>query len=1355
MSRPQHSLHGNALNSASTQSQTQYPKSPTKTNPSRFAYNPGTQKAWDHQARSPISPTRSSYQVQKHRQIQGQSKFDPEKEFRDTLRPMGPSRRSQAQSQVQGQGAIALGHAPPIVQGIPLIPVNRLPDRLRQIFPFELFNAIQSKTFEVVYESNDNVVVSAPTGSGKTALMELAICKLIASTEQGSYKVIYQAPTKALCSEKKRDWDKKFAALGLVITELTGDTDFHQISHVKNGDIIITTPEKWDSMTRRWQDHQKLMKLVKLFLVDEVHMLKDQRGATLEVVITRMKSIGADVRFIALSATVPNSQDIALWLGKNCAYPNSPAYEARFDEEFRPVKLQKYVYGYNGAMNDFMFDKSLDKMLPDLIKRHSSRKPIIIFCMTRQICQATAKSLAEHWLKREHLWPATTTGFSFRDKDLQSTALCGVAFHHAGLDQNDRLLVEKLFLEGILFVICSTSTLAVGINLPAYMVILKNTLTFSESRLREYDDLEVMQMLGRAGRPQFDTSGIAVIMTKNEMKNKYERLISGSEIVESCLHENLVEHLNAEIWMGTISEVSAAKLWLKSTFLWVRMKRNPTHYKIEGQTIVLDIEQKLDEICEKDIRSLQEYDLVFQNQEGRLKCTPSGIAMATYYIKLETMKRLLSLDKAPSIAEILMTISEAQEFKELRMRVNERAVFREINKSLGMKYPIKGDVSTTAHKVYTLIQFDLGSMEFPQGDSYQKYNSTLIQEKNFVFQHVHRIIRCLIDCLTETKDATALKSALLLARCFSAKCWENSPNQLRQLESIGPVTVKKFAMANIRTLESLATLEPHKIEMIASRNPPFGTNILNALGNIPVFSLTVMQLSNTSNKKDPVKVVCKADIGYTNKQVPSRFNGSMIIAYFLAECDGHLLDFRRIPAFKLEGGKDIIFTAEVSNPDQKIICYISCESIVGTLKSFELKPDVDPSLFPPPPPPPPPPPEHLVHNPNGKQVTKERSKHSQTFVTANDVNDKQQSEAASQLWKKPTGDDDDDEYDDGYFAAAVRDLDFTTIDGLSNVLGKETESNASLNARPRRTSTCLTVDETEAAEEPVQLPNGNWACKHKCGDKTKCKHICCREGLEKPPKIAKRKVGATQEPAPQTQYLPLAALSGQKRKHIKDELTDNNQKTTSNQLRKFTKPKANEPANCLKMGSIDFVDLVSGDNIQESKKFSTISTIDSTRRVSIDSRKAKFSHGSQELSYLSILAPQGKPSESAKTEDSASLLFGSSSFSDDDLDHALAKLADPLLRNTPATLDKSTSRTDRSFRSSPFNISAVSTSLPVTEVRNAHNRGFTSTTIASSKQVQQATALTHARFTVIALELFSGCLESIGYWCGIRLQTTK
>ncbi|KAF3160446.1 Sec63 [Orbilia oligospora] len=431
---------------------------------------------------------------------------------------------------------LSLSHAPTMAQGIQLIPISSLPKKYHTIFPYKLFNATQSKCFNAVFNSSANIVLSSPTGSGKTVVMELAICRLMETFEPGTFKIIYQAPTKALCAERKRDWEKKFAALGLKCTELTGDTQFNQLAEVKNGDLIVTTPEKWDSVTRRWADHKKLLGLVRLFLIDEVHILKEDRGATLEVVVSRMKTIGSRVRFVALSATVPNSKDIATWLGKDCDNPSVPAHEERLGEEFRPVKLEKVVYGYQANSNDFVFDKFLDQKLYEVIQKHSQRKPVMVFCATRNICVSTAKVLAEKWSStsgRERPWPAPLTNFSLRDRDLQLTGKSGVAFHHAGLEITDRTLIEKLFLEGHLSVICCTSTLAVGVNLPTHLVVIKNTVSWQGCQMREYLDLEVMQMVGRAGRPQFDTTGIAVIMTRKDKKDKYERMISGTEKLES------------------------------------------------------------------------------------------------------------------------------------------------------------------------------------------------------------------------------------------------------------------------------------------------------------------------------------------------------------------------------------------------------------------------------------------------------------------------------------------------------------------------------------------------------------------------------------------------------------------------------------------------------------------------------------------------------------------------------------------------------------------------------------------------------------------------------------------------------
>jgi ATP-dependent DNA helicase HFM1/MER3 len=281
----------------------------------------------------------------------------------------------------------------------------------------------------------------------------------------------------------------------------------------------------------------------------------------------------------------------------------------------------------------------------------------MVFCMTRAICISTSKLLAEAWRKwtdSQRPWRAPQRTFSFQNKDLQATAECGVAFHHAGLDQGDRSLVENLYLEGQISVICCTSTLAVGVNLPAHLVVLKNTVGYGDKGPQEYVDMEVMQMLGRAGRPQFNDSGVAVIMTAQNKKQKYENMDSGKEMVESSLHENLVEHMNAEIGLSTITSMETAKSWLKSTFLYIRLQKNPLYYKLEGQTPQKNknSEQRLDDICEREVDILQVEGMVTENY-GRLSLTKFGEAMAKYYIKLGTMRHIIKMRPKSTLPEIV------------------------------------------------------------------------------------------------------------------------------------------------------------------------------------------------------------------------------------------------------------------------------------------------------------------------------------------------------------------------------------------------------------------------------------------------------------------------------------------------------------------------------------------------------------------------------------------------------------------------------------------------------------------------------------------------------------------------------
>ncbi|KAJ5231810.1 uncharacterized protein N7469_006398 [Penicillium citrinum] len=1029
--------------------------------------------------------------------------------------------------------------------GIVLVPVSELCEQYRSLFSFPLFNAIQSKCFNAVYKTNDNLVLSAPTGSGKTVVMELAICRLLNVLKDERFKVIYQAPTKSLCAERFRDWNRKFSALKLQCAELTGDTDYTQLRSIQNSEIIITTPEKWDSITRKWKDHMRLMQLVKLFLIDEVHILKESRGATLEAVISRMKNIGSNVRFVALSATVPNSEDIATWLGKDATTQHVPAHREHFGEGFRPVKLQKFVYGYQCSGNDFAFDKVCGTKLPEVIAMHSCQKPMMIFCCTRNSSVATAKELARLWAITNppaRLWKGPTRKIEIYNEDLRGAVNAGVAFHHAGLGPADRHAVEKGFLDGHINVICSTSTLAVGVNLPCHLVIIKNTVCWQEGGCQQYSDLEMMQMLGRAGRPQFDDSATAVILTRKERVAHYDKLVSGSESLESCLHLNLIEHLNAEIGLGNVKNLEMAARWLAGTFLFVRLRRNPTYYKLKEGASEKDEDELLRQICEKDIKLLRESGLV---EMDRLHPTHFGEAMARYYIRFETMRILLSLGPGAAVPEILNTISRAEEFHEIRFKAGEKPLYREINKDPGIRYPIKMDISQSDHKISLLIQSELGAIDFPTGDQFQKHKFTFQQEKMLVLSRVNRLIRCVIDCQISRQNSTATLNSLELVRSFGAKVWDNSPLQMKQIEQIGVVAVRKLAASGITSLIDLESTEPHQIEMTLSKNPPFGTKLLARMREFPKLRIA-MKMTGKETTSESLKVRFKLEVAFMNEKVQTIFQRRPIYVCCLTETsDGRLIDFRRITAHKLQEGLEASLVAEINAPDQSIIGHAMCDDIAGTARYAELKPETS----------------FLAHK-KSKSLAHEKIQLPDISVV---MSQKPQNKPKSGS-KKDTFEGDDMDLDDllavGSSQKGSKQVDNQNIKSDDDIdwISIDSTSSPPRNGRgaPQKKDREWAADMGAQEEdyEPIRLANGNWACNHKCKDKTRClfllgvirhctnhnscKHFCCRDGLEKLPRPGKSKATINLK-APGQSQLTLKASMKDKHTHKDDTITKSKQ----------------------------------------------------------------------------------------------------------------------------------------------------------------------------------------------------------------------
>lgn len=184
----------------------------------------------------------------------------------------------------------------------------------------------------------------------------------------------------------------------------------------------------------------------------------------------------------------------------------------------------------------------------------------------------------------------------------------------------------------------------------------------------------------------------------------------------------------------------------------------------------------------------------------------------------------------------------ASEWADIRFRSGEKTSYKDLNKSPQIRFPIPVNLDIPAHKVSLIIQSQLGSVNLPVNE---KASSNLFQYQTdtfLVFQHLRRLIRCVIDFKYAEGDSVALRNALFMCRSIGARCWDDSPMVLKQLEKIGPAGVLKLVKAGVRSVEALENTEPHRIEMALNRNPPFGMQVVAAARAFPKLRISVSVL---------------------------------------------------------------------------------------------------------------------------------------------------------------------------------------------------------------------------------------------------------------------------------------------------------------------------------------------------------------------------------------------------------------------------------------------------------------------------------------------------------------------------------
>ena len=388
-----------------------------------------------------------------------------------------------------------------------------------------------------------SVLVSAPTASGKTLIATLAIISYL-SKNKG--KVIYLSPLRALAAEKFLEFKKlEKISIGNKIKVGISTGDYENIEKkLEKNNILILTNEKMDSIIRHgaeWIDE------IGLVISDEIHLIgDDSRGPTLEMILTQLKELEHKPQILGLSATITNSDEIANWLGCKLV-----------DNEWRPVPLSEGVYdGGMVTMSDgttFEVANTIRGTPIDLgVQCVQEGGQSLIFAETRMRSKSLATKaveVIEQLLEKKELDELEKISKKIltnnEQTDLVKTLAIlvkkGVAFHHAGLNQTCRQIIETEFRKGTIKLLSSTPTLAAGVNLPARRVVISNINRYNAKigANRPISVLEYKQLCGRAGRPQYDKYGESIVVGNGNGEEILEHYIKGEpEPIESKITED-------------------------------------------------------------------------------------------------------------------------------------------------------------------------------------------------------------------------------------------------------------------------------------------------------------------------------------------------------------------------------------------------------------------------------------------------------------------------------------------------------------------------------------------------------------------------------------------------------------------------------------------------------------------------------------------------------------------------------------------------------------------------------------------------------------------------------------------------
>ena len=724
---------------------------------------------------------------------------------------------------------------------------------------FKALNRMQSLVYPVAYKTSENMLICAPTGAGKTDAAMLTILNTVAKNvvpspidepdatdfvlQADDFKIVYVAPMKALAAEVTEKLGKRLAWLGVNVRELTGDMHLTK-SEIVATQIIVTTPEKWDVVTRKSTGDTELVQKVRLLIIDEVHMLHDERGAVLESLVARterqVESTQSLIRIVGLSATLPNYIDVSDFLKVN-----RMAGLFYFDASFRPVPLEQHFVGVKGKPGSKQSKENLEQTafekVCDMLRMGHQ---VMVFVHSRKDTFKTAKDLYEramHDLSTDLFDPTGHPDYdnavrdmkSSRAKELRELLPKGMGTHHAGMPRSDRNMIERLFAEGVLKVLCCTATLAWGVNLPAAAVVIKGTQLYSAEAGKFIDlgILDVLQIFGRAGRPQFQDSGIGFICTTHDKLQHYLTAVTQQRPIESNFSKKLVDNLNAEIGLGTVTSVQEAVQWLGYSYLFVRMQRNPISYGIDWAEIRDDpqLVQRRRKLIIDAARILQQSQMIIFNETTEeLKAKDVGRIASQYYVLQSSIEIFNAMMRPRATeADVLKMISMSGEFDNIQSRDTEEKELIRLTNEDYVPCQVEGGVGTPQGKTNVLLQSHISRARLE--------DYTLQSDTSYVAQNATRICRALFMIALNRRWGHQCLVLLTLCKSIERQIWPFE-HPFHQFDLPQPVLRNLDDKSPASSIDGLRDMDAAEIGQLVHNNK-MGKTIGKLLDNFPTLSI--------------------------------------------------------------------------------------------------------------------------------------------------------------------------------------------------------------------------------------------------------------------------------------------------------------------------------------------------------------------------------------------------------------------------------------------------------------------------------------------------------------------------------------